>query len=453
MNHTKLITALQGVVLSFKLCFTQPSFGSFQALLAGALLNRGRQTVANMVRSAGPMADKNYASYSRFFNDSVWEEKTYSFLLLETILKTLPSHSRPQIRIVVDENLLRRKGKNVYGKCLHRDAVRSSQKHLVTTYGQKWVVFTVLVSIPGTRRSWALPIELDIYQTKRYCQQHNLDYLSSTGITRLFLNRLKANFPHLSLEVIADGGFASVSFVAFCSDEAIKLSGKTKINTILYKDPPRVQHKRRGRKKIKGTRKKSLKLMAQDSRTSFKELEVHWYDGQIKKVQVLNQEGLWYKPGKGLVRIRLVLVRDPKGTHQDECLYSTDLQATEKEIIETVVLRWNIEVTFEELREYLDLESMKNWTEPSVKKQTLFVFSLYSLTAAWFSEFLKKKSPAPRSESWYVKDHYTFSDALYFLRREILNEFIFSTSTLHQHAYLIPRDSAEFLVDNLARAA
>jgi hypothetical protein len=453
MKRIKLITTLQGVVLSFKLCFTQPSFESFQSLLAGALLNRGRQTVANMVRSAGPMSEKSYASYSRFFNDSAWEEKTYSFLLLETILRIFPRHGRPHVRIIVDENLLRRKGKNVYGKCLHRDAVRSSQKHLVTTYGQKWVVFTVLVAIPGTRRSWALPVELDIYQTKRYCQQHSLDYLSSADITQLFLSRLKANFPHLSLEVIADGGFASVSFVAFCSHEGIKLSGKTKVNTILYNDPPRVQHKRRGRKKIKGARKKSLKLTAQDPKTFFKEFEVRWYDGQMKKVQVLNQEGLWYKPGKGLVRIRLILVRDPQGTRQDECLYSTDLHAAEKEIIETVVLRWNIEVTFEELREYLDLESMKNWTEPSVKKQTLFVFSLYSLTAAWFSQFLEKETPAPRSESWYVKDHYTFSDALYFLRREILNEFIFSTSTLRQHAYLIPRNSAEFLVDNLARAA
>jgi len=453
MKHTKLITTLQGVLLSFKLSFTQPSFDSFQTLVAGALLNHGRQTVANMVRAAGEMADKDYSSYNRFFSNSAWKEKTYSFQLLETILKTLPQGTHQAIKIVVDENLLRRKGKNVYGKCLHRDAVLSSQKHLVTTYGQKWVVFTVLVQIPGANRPWALPIELDLYWTKKYCQRHNLAYLSAVEITKLFLKSLKQSFPHLTFEVITDGGFASVSFVSSCRLEGIKASGKTKINTVLYEDPPKRQHKGRGRKKIKGRKKKPLRRIAQDSEALFKEFEVRWYDNQIKKVSVLSQVGLWYKSGQGLVKIRLLFVRDPEGSHQDECLYSTDLKATEKEIIETVVLRWNIEVTFEELRAYLDAESMKNWTEPSVKKQTLFVFSLYSLTSVWFSEFLKDQSPEPCSASWYEKEHYTFSDALYYLRREILNDFISSTSTLHQDAYLIPRQSVQFLVDNLARAA
>ncbi len=272
-------------------------------------------------------------------------------------------------------------------------------------------------------------------------------------ITKLFLKSLKQSFPALAFEVISDGGFASVSFVSSCRLEGIKASGKTKINTVLYEDPPKRQPNRRGRKKIKGHKKKTLRQIAQDSKAPFKEFEVRWYHGQTKKVLVRSQEGLWYKAGQGLVKIRLLFVRNPEGSHQDECLYSTDLQATVKEIIETVVLRWNIEVTFEELREYLDAESMKNWTEPSVKKQTLFVFSLYSLTSVWFSQFLKNETPEPCSESWYDKDHYTFSDALYYLRREILNDFISSTSTLRQDAYLIPKHSMECLVHNLARAA
>ncbi len=52
----------------------------------------------------------------------------------------------------------------------------ASQKHLVTTYGQKWVVFTVLVQIPGAKRPWALPIELDLYWTKKYCECHEIAY-------------------------------------------------------------------------------------------------------------------------------------------------------------------------------------------------------------------------------------------------------------------------------------
>lgn len=452
---TKLVSTLERIFLNFQSYFSKPNLASFKTIVVGAVLNPDRQTVANMVRAARAIIEKDYTSYSRFFSKSKWDERGYSIETLKLIVSAFPQPNN-LLRIPIDENLLRRKGKKVFGKCLHRDAVASSQNHLVTTYGQKWVVFCVLIQIPGARRPWALPIKLDLCWTKKHCQKNKIPYQSVIDLCQIYLKeQLKHHFPDLSLRVIVDGGYASVAFASFCRQEGIELYGKTKVTSVLYEDPPEASSKgKRGPKKKKGHKKKSLQKIASSARSPFKELRnLRWYGGQLKNLRVLSQTGLWYKPGKGLVKIKLVFVRDPKGKRPDECLYSTHINASEKEIIEEVVLRWNIEVTFEELREYLNVESMKNWTEDSVKKQTHLVFSLYSITAVWFSKFIKTGQVNPFRETWYQKEYFTFSDALGYLRREIIQDFIYTTATRKQDQYLIPRRSLDFLIANLARAA
>ena len=58
------------------------------------------------------------------------------------------------------------RGKRVYGKARHRDAVRSSHRHTVYRYGHKWIVLTVLVDMPYTNRPFALPFLIGLYRDK-----------------------------------------------------------------------------------------------------------------------------------------------------------------------------------------------------------------------------------------------------------------------------------------------
>jgi hypothetical protein len=59
--------------------------------------------------------------------------------------------------IAVDETLERRKGKKIKAKGLYRDAVRSSQSNVVTSFGLKLECMTLIVPLPWCKRPWALP--------------------------------------------------------------------------------------------------------------------------------------------------------------------------------------------------------------------------------------------------------------------------------------------------------
>ena len=82
-------------------------------------------------------------------------------------------------------------------------------------------------------------------------------------------------------------------------------------------------------------------------------LNVAWYGGERRRVEVVTGIGLWYKSGRPLVPVRWVFVRDRTGTHRDEYFFTTDVTMSPQAVIETYTGRWNIETTFQEARSYL----------------------------------------------------------------------------------------------------
>jgi hypothetical protein len=58
-------------------------------------------------------------------------------------------------------------GDNVFGKGCHRDPVRSTHSDTAYRWGHKWVVLSVLVRFPFTRRQWALPLLVALYRSAK----------------------------------------------------------------------------------------------------------------------------------------------------------------------------------------------------------------------------------------------------------------------------------------------
>ena len=50
-------------------------------------------------------------------------------------------------------------------------------------------------------------------------------------------------------------------------------------------------------------------------------------------LQPLSGTGLWYRAGKGVIKVRWVYVQDRSGTHREEYLYSTDVNLTPAQIV------------------------------------------------------------------------------------------------------------------------
>ena len=64
--------------------------------------------------------------------------------------------------------------------------------------------------------------------------------------------------------------------------------------------------------------------------------------------------------------------------------YSSDPAMTAARIIELYVLRWNIEVTFEETRALLGLETTRHWCRQSVLRVTPLLLGLFTaITLIW----------------------------------------------------------------------
>jgi hypothetical protein len=78
---------------------------------------------------------------------------------------------------------------------------------------------------------------------------------------------------------------------------------------------------------------------------------------------VLSRTGLWHRRGQDPVAIRYVLSRDPEGEQPDAAYLCTDDRVAPEEILKYVVQRWSLEVTFEEARAHLGLETQRQWSD------------------------------------------------------------------------------------------
>jgi hypothetical protein len=74
--------------------------------------------------------------------------------------------------------------------------------------------------------------------------------------------------------------------------------------------------------------------------------------------------------------------------------------------------RWTMDVTFEEARAHLGMETQRQWHDRSIARTTPALLSLYSITTLT-AHLLMEKGVSPLCwTAWYAKSHTTFSDAM-----------------------------------------
>ena len=128
-------------------------------------------------------------------------------------------------------------------------------------------------------------------------------------------------------------------------------------------------------------------------------------------MEVASGTAIWYHTGKPPVSIRYVLVRDPDGDFDPQALLATDLEADPRQIIEWFVLRWRLEVTFQEVRLHLGVETQRQWSDLAIARITPILFGLFSIVTLATHNLYQDEAFSPRSAAWYCKPLPTFSDA------------------------------------------
>ncbi|MDB6110552.1 MAG: hypothetical protein JWR69_2302, partial [Pedosphaera sp.] len=119
--------------------------------------------------------------------------------------------------------------------------------------------------------------------------------------------------------------------------------------------------------------------------------------------------------------IRWVLVRDPRGEFEIRALLCTDPRKSPRLIVELYTRRWQVEVTFEEVRAHLGVETQRQWNDRAIARTTPVLLGLFSLVTL-LAHQLHRHSPAAltvRAAAWYTKSQATFSDALACVRDQL----------------------------------
>ena len=225
-------------------------------------------------------------------------------------------------------------------------------------------------------------------------------------------------FPDRQFIFTGDGGYGSHALASFAHRHCRHLSLVSLFypNANLCDPPPVVLGKRPSHR----PRKKGAKLPAPQAVVAAtvqrKKLNVSWYGGGRRNVEVVSRTGQWYKSGAALIPILWVFVHDLTGTHRDTYLFTTDLSMTVPRIIETYTGRWNIETTFQELRAYLGVETTRGWSRNTVLRVAPCLFGLYTVVALLYAE-LPARYTRVRVVDWPGKRDVTFSDAITAVRR------------------------------------
>ena len=407
------------VLYAFAPLFSTPVWAHAQILAVGAILCPGKRTVTSALRIMGLSQEKKFTNYHRVLNRAVWSTRQGAKILLGMIIVFIPAN-RPLI-IAVDETTERRKGKKIKYKGCYRDAVRSTKKKVVHCFGLKWICMTIIVPLPWTKRSWALPYLTVLAPSKKSNKANGKKHKTTVDWTCQMIMPVRRWAPDRAIVLVGDGAYAAVK-LALCCDgfsNPVILVSRLRMDAALYDFPPPVQPGKRGPKPKKGKKQPSLAERADDPSTSWKTIEIVWYGGIKRTLEIFSGICLWYTPGQDPVPIKWVVVRDPEGKLRTEAFFCTNQEATGEQILHWFILRWNIEVTFEEARAHLGIETQRQWSDLAIARTTPILFAMFSMVILMATHIVKN-TPLPIFQcAWYRKPEATFSDVIALVRRHI----------------------------------
>lgn len=107
----------------------------------------------------------------------------------------------------------------------------------------------------------------------------------------------------------------------------------------------------------------------------------------------------------------LVLINDPKGKFEPQALLCTDLSAQPMQILQWFRQRWQVEVTFEEVRSHLGVETQRQWSELAILRTTPALLALFSMVVMLANQMSTQHPFDLPNTAWYHKPSPTFADA------------------------------------------
>jgi hypothetical protein len=147
-----------------------------------------------------------------------------------------------------------------------------------------------------------------------------------------------------------------------------------------------------------------------------------WYGAGERAIEIASGTAVWRHAGLPVVPIRWVLIRDPEHRFTPQALLCTDLTREPAQIVTWFVRRWQVEVTFQEARAHLGVETQRQWSAKAIARTTPCLLALFSIVTLLAARLPARERQSIEAAAWYAKPQPTFSDALAAVRHTIWRE-------------------------------
>jgi hypothetical protein len=448
-----LPTTIIQVLRHFEVAFSERTWAWATVLLVGALLAPSKRTVTAAVRVMGLSREPQFQHDHRVLNRATWSSRARSHILLRLLVRTFVPGDAP-IVVGLDEHIERRRGDHIASKGIYRDAVRSSTSCFVTTSGLRGLAMMLLVPIPWAHRVWAWPVLTVLAPSERSHRDRGQRHKPLTDWGRQMIRQVRRWLPARAGIVGAASTYAVLELLADCAQQPhpVTMITRLRLDAALYEPAPLRRPGSLGAPRKKGARQPTLAQRLPAATTTWTTSTVAWYGRSARSVDIATGTAVWYHVGKPVVPLRWVLLRDPLKQFKPQALLCTDVTVTPAQIVEWFVLRWQLEVTVEEARAHLGIETQRQWSEVAILRTTPALLSLCALITLFAHQLLQGRTLSARRAAWDQKSVPTFSDTLAFVRQHLWPVALSYMSPAKPDMIEIPRALFERLTNTLAFA-
>ncbi|AWV20616.1 Transposase (plasmid) [Roseomonas mucosa] len=353
------------VILSFAPLFFHRSWQHAEVLLIGAILAPGKRTVTSLLRISGLAQERRFVNYHRVLNRAVWSPRAASRLLLAHLI-TAFAPDGPVI-LGIDDTIERRRGKRIAAMGIYRDPVRSSHGHFVKASGLRWISLMLLAPVPWAGRVWALPFLSALAPSERFCREQGQRHKKLTDWACQLILQARRWLPERDIVLVGDSGFAALELLAALTRHRITGVTRLRLDAALYDPAPPRLPGTNGRPRTKGARRPTLAEVLVSTDTRWQRVVVPgWYGEGARHVEICSATAVWRHGGMPIVPIRWVLVRDPHRRFEPQALLCTEPDRTPEQILCWFIHRWQLEVTFQETRVHLGVETQRQWSDLAI---------------------------------------------------------------------------------------
>src|SRR5437870_7000073 len=263
------------VLAHFEPLCTAPTWKKVVILFVGTVLARGRRTVTTALRQMGLQMDRHFSGFHQVLNRARWSPLAVSRRLLQVLVQTFV-HAGGTVEIVMDETLERRWGRKISKRGHWRDSLRSSKERSVSTSGLRWVTMALVVTLPWTKRRWALPFSSVLTTTPKVSEALHKRHKTLARIAQQLVLLVRRWLPGIPIKVIGDGAYSVIELGLTCVKLQVSLIAPLRLDARLFAPPPAPRTRQKGRPPVVGKRLSKLTKVQHDLNTECVTLTVHW---------------------------------------------------------------------------------------------------------------------------------------------------------------------------------